>query len=423
MILFQSLASCTKEEKNITNAVRLPITSIPLAGNAYVTSPVCSDASGTYTSDVLTNWSNTNTVISTYFYLSQGGTLALSIDAAVPVGQSEINVSLNGVTKKVTLAGATLKTYDVGLFAIDSSGYVNVDIQGISKTGSVFAIVPDIKVSGTATVSSTTSVSNVVFANDSTNYYWSLRGPSVHLAFPDRDSIEWFYSEITVPIGEDQVGSYFMANGFGEGYFGIQVNSQIERRILFSVWNPTTGTTIANRVGTNVVAQTFSGEGTGGQAYLDYNWRAGVTYKFLTQAHPETNNSTIYSAWIYIPEENQWVFIATWNRPNTSTYLKSLYSFIENFNPDFGYFGRKAFFGNQWGRKSNGTWQEFTNANFTTDPTGMNHQRLDFTGGVNGTTFYLQMDGFFSNNNLVNNASLTRNSNSVAPVVDLTALP
>ncbi len=34
------------------------------------------------------------------------------------------------------------------------------------------------------------------------------------------------------------IGSYFMANGFGQGYFGIQVNSASERRILFSVWSP-----------------------------------------------------------------------------------------------------------------------------------------------------------------------------------------
>jgi hypothetical protein len=44
--------------------------------------------------------------------------------------------------------------------------------------------------------------------------------------------------EITVPVGQDPIGSYFMANGFGEGYFGFQVNSKTERRVLFSVWSP-----------------------------------------------------------------------------------------------------------------------------------------------------------------------------------------
>jgi hypothetical protein len=38
-----------------------------------------------------------------------------------------------------------------------------------------------------------------------------------------KQEIEWFYSELTVPEGSDVIGSYFMANGFSEGYFGIQV--------------------------------------------------------------------------------------------------------------------------------------------------------------------------------------------------------
>ena len=38
--------------------------------------------------------------------------------------------------------------------------------------------------------------------------------------------------------GSDLLGSYFMANGFAEGYFGIQVNSETERIILFSLWSP-----------------------------------------------------------------------------------------------------------------------------------------------------------------------------------------
>ncbi len=33
---------------------------------------------------------------------------------------------------------------------------------------------------------------------------------------------------MTVPEGDDIIGSYFMADGFNEGYFGIQVNSPAE---------------------------------------------------------------------------------------------------------------------------------------------------------------------------------------------------
>ena len=31
---------------------------------------------------------------------------------------------------------------------------------------------------------------------------------------------EYFYNEVTVPLGEDKIGSYFMSNGFNGGYFG-----------------------------------------------------------------------------------------------------------------------------------------------------------------------------------------------------------
>ena len=41
-----------------------------------------------------------------------------------------------------------------------------------------------------------------------------------------------------MPAGGDVIGSYFMADGFAHGYFGMQVNSEKERRILFSVWSP-----------------------------------------------------------------------------------------------------------------------------------------------------------------------------------------
>ena len=87
-----------------------------------------------------------------------------------------------------------------------------------------------------------------------------------------------------------------MANGFKEGYFGIQVNSDKERRILFSIWSPFTTDdpksipdslkiVLLNK-GKNVYTGEFGNEGSGGQSYLRFNWKADVTYKFLTQIKP-----------------------------------------------------------------------------------------------------------------------------------------
>src|SRR5690606_4541361 len=124
--------------------------------------------------------------------------------------------------------------------------------------------------------------------------------------------ILWFYIEITVPEGEDVLGSYFMANGFAEGYFGIQVNSPSERRVLFSVWSPYE-TQDPNNIpdeykiillgkGEGVTTGEFGNEGSGGQSYKVFNWKAGTTYGFLLKGTPSVNNSTDYTAYFFDPE-------------------------------------------------------------------------------------------------------------------------
>ena len=57
--------------------------------------------------------------------------------------------------------------------------------------------------------------------------------------YPLSDSLKAFsfYNEVTIPKGSDVLHSYYMACGFARGYFGIQVNSKTERRVIFSVWD------------------------------------------------------------------------------------------------------------------------------------------------------------------------------------------
>lgn len=81
---------------------------------------------------------------------------------------------------------------------------------------------------------------------------------------------------------------------------------------------------------------TFGGEGSGGQSYLVYDWKANTTYGFLTKATPNSDNSTSFIAWFNEPNNknnSQWKLIAHWKRPKTKTYLTGLYSFIECFDP------------------------------------------------------------------------------------------
>lgn len=428
ILISGSLHSCNKEDiiSNDQNSLTKKesaskaVTSytVSMGGNAYVTQ-LAAGGTETVTATSLSGWTNPNSVFSAYFRLGLTGSLTIKIKAKVPSGNSTIKLTINGTAYNVNLSGKNFTTYNVGTVNIGSVGYVKVDFQGISKTGSNYAEVSDLVISGSATAS------DVQYANDPANYYWSRRGPSVHLGYDagtPASNNEWNYNEVTVPVGEDKIGSYFMANGFGEGYFGIQVNSASERRILFSVWDPTVGKTTLVRKGPNVVDNAFGGEGTGGQSYMLYNWVAGNTYKFLTQAKPDGTGATVYSAWFFAPEVGSWKFIATWKRPNTVTYLKGFYSFLENFDPEQGYLGRKVKFNNQWVRTVEGIWIERTTAEFTIDATGDNKQRMDYAGGVENGSFYLQNDGFFST--YVNKyTKFTRPATGNQPSIDFTTLP
>lgn len=389
---------------------------VPLAGNGYITQPA-SGASETITDNGLGNWVNAGSIASTYFSLGQAGQLNVAIKAKVPSGTSSVKVSVNGASFMVNLSGSQYKTYFAGTINITTTGYVKVDLQGISKTGTYFADVSDILIGGSATTA------NLVFANDPQNFYWSRRGPSCHLGYttPAAEK-EYFYSELTVPAGEDKIGSYFMANGFGEGYMGIQVNSATERRVLFSVWDPATGQTTLVRKGTDVTAGRFGGEGTGGQSYMIFNWQAGTTYKFLSQGKPDGAGNTIYTSWFFAPEVGNWKLVATWTRPNTNKYLTGFHGFLENFNPDQGYQGRKAHWSNQWVRLASGTWAEVTEFKFTVDATGTNKQRLDYAGGVEKGKFFLQMDGFFANNTTPATI-FTKPATGIMPTIDFPGLP
>ena len=102
----------------------------------------------------------------------------------------------------------------VGKFAVSQPGYQKIVLQGVSASADVFADIDDILIGGSAVGSDT------YFIKD--EFYWGRRGPSVHLNYqsPTSAPLEYFYSELTVPAGQDVIGSYYMANGFGQGYFG-----------------------------------------------------------------------------------------------------------------------------------------------------------------------------------------------------------
>lgn len=379
---------------------KTPVISIPTAGNSWVYNDVYMSAK-VITRSGITGWSEFSTLIRTYFRAEQTGTINISLRTKVSSGTSKIEVDFEGKKKVLTLENVTFDTILLGIFTIDKPGYNWVDLKGISKSANMFAEVSDFILSGPATEG------KVYFVKD--DFHFGRRGPSVHLRYEipsEASDIEWFYNEITIPEGNDVLGSYYMANGFADGYFGIQVNSPTERRILFSVWSPYKTDNpgeipdeykiILLKKGADVITKEFGNEGSGGQSYRKLFWKAGNTYRFLLSGHPSVNNSTDYTAYFYAPETGKWELIASFRRPKTNNYLKNLYSFLENFMPDTGPLTRKGYYSNQWIRNSKGTWIEVTNVKFTADATARKESRLDYSGGVENGVFFLRNCGFFN---------------------------
>lgn len=386
--------------------------SVELAGNAFITS---GNAGAVIDERGLAGWSDPAAVASTYFRVAGAGPVQVALDAALDDGgNSTVRVKINGTPFDVKLAGKARKTYAVGTVQVPAAGYVKVDLQGLSRVKGTFGEVAALKVTANAALA---------YANDPANYYWSRRGPSVHMGYTVPANTEYFYNEMTIPKGQDAIGSYFMANGFGQGYMGIQVKSPSERWILFSVWDADNGakTTLVSK-GAGVVDNAFGGEGTGGQTYLSYNWAAGTTYRFITRARPDGNGGSDYSAWFYAPETGKWRYIATWKRPAISTYLTGVHSFLENFIDTLGYTERRVQFGNQWARNVSGTWSEVTAGRFTGDATATNAQRMDYAGGLENGKFYLHNGGFFADY-VKTGQTFTRPATGQAPAVDVAALP
>lgn len=398
---------------------------IPVAGNSWVVNAI-DENKKIITDEGITNWTNKNNIIQTYFKTTSTGSVSIGLYAKVPKGTSKIKVTLNGVSKEVEIFNLNYKEIIIGSFNLKTIGYQTLSIEALENSSSVIVDVKNVLVGGDV------AKEEITFVKD--DFYWGRRGPSVHLTYetPKDLDIVWFYNEITVPIDEDVLGSYYMANGFGEGYFGMQVNSETERRVLFSVWSPYETQNpkdipedykiILLDKGEGVTTGEFGNEGSGGQSYKVFNWKAGNTYKFLLKGTPSVNGSTDYTAYFFVPEENKWSLIASFRRPHTTTYLKRPHSFLENFVTETGYKSRMAKYGNQWVYGLDKKWHELTKATFTADATARKGARLDYAGGVEGNVFFMKNCGFFNENTEIDSKH-QRKANTVPPNIDFSNLP
>lgn len=409
--------------------------SVPLAGNSFRTQPSPGgrgvDRSGSL------KLLNPEEVYSVYFHVDRPAELRLKLVGRINAS-SKVLCSVDQAKDQADKFSSTVdaKNIDRGFaFSAAKAGYVRLDFQAQVAEGSKEAVeLTEILIDSENKDLKLDFVKN----NDGNMFYWGRRGPSVHLSYqvPKDVKLQFGYTELTVPEGEDPIGSYYMANGFGEGYFGMQVNSASERRILFSVWSPFNTDNpkdipVDQQIellakGPNTRVGQFGNEGSGGQSFMIYPWKAGKTYRFLTEVKPIDDNNTHYTCW-FSEKSEDWILVASFRRPKTSTHLRGFHSFLESFDPSHGYISRRCSYGNVWVADTNGKWHACDKAKFSVDPTGGSRHRLDFEGGVDGSQFFLHNCGFFSGavkaGTMFQLPETKAGQASVPPAIELDSLP
>ena len=343
----------------------------------------------------VTNWKDASTKVLWFGDIQSPVTIDASVELRLPENStSKLRLTVAGQSHEAEArgAGTNLVTARFGKFNITKPGYQRFTLESLNTAGQPFGDIDALVLGGVTT-------NNTHF-----NYKSRRNAASVHLGYPvpKGTNVAAFYCEMTGL--EDPVHTYYMACGWHRGYFGMQVNSPTERRIIFSVWD-SGGEGVDrkkveddNRVklmgkGENVYSGDFGNEGTGGHSHLKFQWMTGEKQRFVVTAQPTNQTFTIYSGYWFHPEKKEWMLISSWRAPKEGGWLRGLYSFSENFVGNNGHIPRKALYGNQWIRTDAGQWLELTTARFTHDATGKS-DRLDRFMGVENGQFFLSHGGF-----------------------------
>lgn len=223
---------------------------------------------------------------------------------------------------------------------------------------------------------------------------------SVHLRYEAGPAMA-FYNEIAVD--RSAPGTYFCVCGWNKGYFGIQELTNSKKVVIFSVWDSNQNDPKAmpedRRVkllhkGEKVRIGRFGGEGSGGQSFLDFDWKAGVPYRFMVTANVD-GERTAYAGLFRGPDDKDWKHLVTFSTVTGGKKLDGYYSFVEDFKRDrvSATKERKAQFGNPWVKTTQGGWEPVTKAKFTTD----SNPAMNIDAGVDGGRFFLATGGATKN--------------------------
>jgi len=342
-------------------------------------------------SNGITRWSKAENQIKWYGQLRNSGELSVQVRLTLKKDEKlDLRLDLGGSSKELSLNGSgDSMLADFGKFAVAKTGYHTFALSSPAPGGKIEELV----------------LEGAPAKEAHFNMKPRRNSASVHLSYPIErgEEVSAFYCEMTGI--EEPLWTYYMACGWHRGYFGMQVNSPTERRIIFSVWDSGGEAVDRDKVGQEdrvtliakgkgVNSGSFGNEGTGGHSHLKYGWKTGEKQRFLVTAKPVDATHTIFAGYYFHPDKKDWMLISSWKAPKEGKRLRGLYSFSENFAGKNGNLLRKASYGNQWIRTAAGEWKEITTAKFSHDGTGK-ADRLDrYMGLTPKNEFFLSQGGF-----------------------------
>ena len=274
----------------------------------------------------VTSWKDASTKVLWFGELKKPGELNAAVELRLPQdANSKLRLTVAGQSRDAVVKGAGTNTVTArfGTFTVAKPGYQKFTLESLNASGQSSGDIDALVLDGVTT-------NNTHF-----NYKSRRNAASVHLGYPvpKGTNVAAFYCEMTGL--EDPVHTYYMACGWHRGYFGMQVNSTTERRIIFSVWD-SGGEGVDrkkveddNRVklmgkGENVYTGDFGNEGTGGHSHLKFQWKTGEKQRFVVTAQPTNQTFTIYSGYWFHPEKKEWMLISSWRAPKEGGWLRGL---------------------------------------------------------------------------------------------------
>ena len=167
----------------------------------------------------------------------------------------------------------------------------------------------------------------------------------------------------------------------------------------------------------------FGNEGSGGQSYLKYPWKAGQTYRVVTVFIRTVKGNTAYYLDFFAPEEGEWRLIGRFSAAADKRMVhRSTFFPLKTFMLGQGYLERSVHFGNQWARTAKEVEKELIEGMFTYDATA----RARCPAGIMPVGWKIICSSSVTavSSMIIQSSNLfLRQSNGTAPDVDVTTLP